>query len=236
MFRSGDCRRFNEMAGSGNVRVTGTGCRVRRGKLAKKRTHLRIANLLEIAVPIADGEKGVVSLGANHLVGHGAKLLAGLTGRNWNRNHDSGRLVQADRVNGRDHGGTGRQSVVHQNYDAITQIDRGTGLAVGSFATFQFELLAARNLLDDVVGNFQLFDDLAVEDPHASRRDGAEGELLAVGYTEFADQKDIEVDSGFEASRNFEGDRNSAPGQRENYQRGMVDLVGYQASKDTAGL
>jgi len=221
---------------SRSVTALGTRRRVLGSELTKKRADLCIANLLEIAVPIADGEKGVVSFGANHLVRNGPKLLASLTGRNGNSNHDSGRLVLSNRANGCDHRGTGCKSVIDQNHDATAQADGWTLLAVGSFAAFQFELLAVRNLFDDVVGNLQLLDDVAVEDSHASGRDGAEGEFLAVGHAKFADQKDIEVYCGVQASGNLEGDRNSAPGQRQNHHGGIVDLVGDQASKGAAGL
>jgi hypothetical protein len=71
-------------------------------------------------------------------------------------------------------------------------VERGTVTTIVPRAPLQFLLLLGRYGVDDGEGNLEEVHEVFVEDPHATASDGAHGQFLVPGYSEFTYQQDIE--------------------------------------------
>src|SRR5207249_7283983 len=90
------------------------------------------------------------------------------------------------------HGSAGRQAIVDQDDRASMHVKRRAATTIVQRTPVQFLLLLGRYGVDDCEGNLQEAHNVFVENTHSTGGDGAHGQFLVSGDSQFTYQKDIE--------------------------------------------
>ncbi len=129
---------------------------------------------------------------ANNLVGEVGEFPASVGRTDWNRDNDARWTVRPDSLNCRFHCRAGRQAVIHQQDDAIAELERRPASPIRAFSTGELALLFTRDVINDGGGNAVPADNVLVENPHATGGNRTHRKLAMARQPELSDQEDIE--------------------------------------------
>jgi hypothetical protein len=105
---------------------------------------------------------------------------------------NAGGLLLSQRPDRGVHGGSGRQTIVHQNHSATANVGGRAIPAVETLAPRQLLLLTCRDRTDHMLGYAKAFNNLIVEHTHAASRDCTHRQLLVARDAKLADDKHVQ--------------------------------------------
>src|SRR5919106_2477740 len=195
---------------------------------------LLVRGLREVLVPAAHGVERLRRDGADDLVDLRPQRFAGVGCCGRNRHHDARGLQLAQRLDGGEHSGPGRQPVIHEDYGATPHVRGRTTAAVDALAPLQLLQLPGRDRIDHVVRNAQAGHDVVVEHAHAAGRDGAHRHLLIAGHAQLA--HDEHVQGRIERAGHFVSHGHAATGQGQDEHVGPIGVMRELLSEQPTGF
>ena len=108
---------------------------------------LLIRGFREIEVPLSDGGEMRGSAGTNDLVSDGCQCVTAVGGADWNGDDDARRTLCPDCSNCSFHCRASRQAIVHQQDDAIVELERGPAIAIRVLSTRELGLFFTRDVI-----------------------------------------------------------------------------------------
>jgi hypothetical protein len=196
--------------------------------------HLLVRSLREIAIPLSYGAEMLRRASTNNLVGGPGKFPAAVRRTHWNGDDDARRTLCPDGLNCSFHCRAGRQAIVDQQDDAITELDRRPATPIRALSTGELDLLLTRNVIDDGSRDLVLAHNILVENPHTTGCDRAHREFTLAGQPELSDQEDIQ--GGVERASNFVRDRYTSAWQCDDHDRASTVKVSEVCRQFNAGL
>src|SRR5437667_8078522 len=170
--------------------------------------HFFVASLREILVILAYCLKKFRRGRADRFVGFFFDFAASVWRTNRDSHDNSCRAALSQCLHRSPHRCAGGQSVIHENDDAISQVRRGSPIAIMLLAPLQLSRFPHRDRFDDVVCIRYRAHDICVQNAHTAGSDRTNGELLETGNAELAHNKNIERHT--ESLSHFERDGHAA--------------------------
>ncbi len=173
---------------------------------------------------------------AHHDIDLPAELRASVLGTNGYRDNELQRVLPAHRGDRGPHGGTGGQSVVDDDHHPIPQVRRRTSSPVLEGPAVQFEQLAVAYRIEVGGRDTQSGNDCVVRNhlnPVTNGGNGTHGQLRLTGYSELADDQDIQRCT--QGTRDLHRDRHSTARQSENDHIVATHVPAQQSRQRPAG-
>lgn len=188
---------------------------------------------MEIAVPLSDGTERVRGFQANDRIGAVAEFADGVGRRHGDgHNHFMG-PVNFECFQGCAHGGTRGEAVVHKNDGGIAHIRPRAIAPVGLLTSLELLAFALGHFLDRLITDATVADHLAVENAGAATGDGAHGEFLLAGHSQFPDNHQVQL--CIQMPGDFSGHGNAAAGQCQHYKVFTVTIIVKRTGQFAAG-
>ncbi len=163
------------------------------------------------------------SAGTNDLVSDGCQCVTAIGGADWNGDDDARRTLCPDCSNCSFHCRASRQAIVHQQDDAIVELERGPAIAIRVLSTRELGLFFTRDVIDDGRSNAVPRHNILVENPHAAGGDRTHRKLAMAWQAELSDEEDIE--RRVECAGDFVRHRHASARQREHHDVVAADKV-----------
>ncbi len=174
---------------------------------------LVVADLVEVAVVLADRVERLGGLEAHDLVGHRGEPLDGL-GRSHRHGEQHVRGAEVPHHgDGGGRGRAGREAVVDDDDVAPGDAEPQAAVAVRLDPAVDLRELECGEVVDVLAGDVQLPAGGVVEDDDAVLADGPDGELGVAGRADLAHDQHVQL--GVERLRHLEGDGQAAARQPE---------------------
>src|SRR6185437_566373 len=151
-----------------------------------------VADLGEFAIPLSYGIEVGRSGETDNRVHFLSQLLANRKGGDGNRDNHFSRVLLAQRLHGNPHGGAGGDAVIHQYYGMSVDVQDSTTSTIEMFAALKLLCFMFINRFHLLRRKVQTANDRRIQQTGATGCDGADGQFLLAGKSEFADEKYIQ--------------------------------------------
>jgi hypothetical protein len=132
------------------------------------------------------------------------------------------------------HGASGRQPIIHQDDRSTTDIRRRPIASIQSLELLELRILLGGDMLNNFQRHGERFHDIVIKDPHASRRNRAQGQLWLIGQSQLPNIEYLQWCP--ESTGDFKRYGDTTPGQRENENISIAGVGRKPFGEQTAGM
>src|SRR5690606_20184603 len=132
---------------------------------------LFVGSLAEVVVPESHGVEGLGSHGADHLVYQPADILARFGGCRRDGYHESCGALLAQCLDRGAHGGSGGESIVHEDHRLSSDLGRRSPAAVATLTPLELDTLLRGHRVELGVCDAEGPDRFLVDDPYSPAGD-----------------------------------------------------------------
>jgi hypothetical protein len=184
---------------------------MRRG--SKQQPHFFVGSLRKFLVPHAHRFERLGRAHTHYLIRLRSKALESFHRCYWRGHYDPPRLHLPQCSYSGPHGGSGGQSIVHDDYGAVRKVEEGNVASIRDLLPLNFLLLPGSNGVDRRSGYPERSNHLSIQNANASDRNSAHGQFALAGYAQLSHHENVQ--RRLQRSSYFIGHRHTTSGQAE---------------------